>query len=87
MGNQRWKKGRGLARYDGDLIAAGEVAFDLGDLARALGGTADEADRARRLAMARLLSATEGWKAAAKALDGTFAESLGGTGLPPNKEK
>ena len=24
-----------MARYDGELIAAGEVAFDLGDLARA----------------------------------------------------
>ena len=75
-----------MARYDGELIAAGEVAFDLGDMAKALGGSCD-AERVRRLAMARLLSATEGWKAAAKALDGAFADSLGEAGLTGNEER
>ena len=74
-----------MARYDGELIAAGEVALDLGDLARALTGSSD-ADRAKRLAMARLLSAAEGWKAAAKALDGAFAESIREAGLTGHKE-
>jgi hypothetical protein len=69
------------------LIAAGEIAFDLGDLARSLTGSTEEADRARRLAMARLLSATEGWKAAAASLDGHFAEALGEAGLTRRKEK
>ena len=74
-----------MARYDGELIAAEEVAVDLCDLARALAKSPD-ADRARRLAMARLLSATEGWKAAAEALDGTFAEPRRGAGLTAGKE-
>ncbi|QIK95269.1 hypothetical protein G7076_01120 [Sphingomonas sp. HDW15A] len=76
-----------MARYDGELIAAGEIAFDLGDLARTLAGSTDEAERARRLAMARLLSATEGWKAAAAALDGAFAEALGESGLTTRKDR
>ena len=76
-----------MARYDGELIAAGEIAFDLGDLARTLAGSSEEAERARRLAMARLLSATEGWKAAAAALDGAFAEAISEAGLTPRKEK
>jgi len=76
-----------LARYDGELIAAGEVAFDLGDLAKTLGGSGIEAERARRLAMARLLSAAEGWKAAAATLDGTFAEARGEAGLTERKER
>ena len=76
-----------MARYDGELIAAGEIAFDLGDLARTLAGSREEADRARRLAMARLLSATEGWKAAAATLDGHFAEALGDPRLTPRTEK
>ncbi|WP_206367553.1 hypothetical protein [Sphingomonas sp. HDW15A] len=69
------------------MIAAGEIAFDLGDLARTLAGSTDEAERARRLAMARLLSATEGWKAAAAALDGAFAEALGESGLTTRKDR
>ena len=75
-----------MARYDGELIAAGEVAFDLGDLARALGGGGGEA-RAKRLAMARLLSATEGWQAAARSLDGAFAEVGDKAGLTGGKER
>ena len=75
-----------MARYDGELIAAGEVALDLGDLARALPAPAD-AERAKRLAMARLLSAAEGWKAAAGALDGAFAGSLGAARLTMDEER
>ena len=75
-----------MARYEGELIAAGEIAFDLGDLARALAASSQE-ERARRLARARLLSAAEGWKAAAEALDGTFAESLGEAGLTAGQER
>ena len=75
-----------MARHDGELIAAEEVAFDLGDLARALPGSAD-AERAKRLAMARLLSATEGWKTAAAALDGAFAEAPSGARLTAGKER
>ena len=87
MGNHgRKNEGFGLARFDGELIAAGQVAIDLGDLARALAGSSED-DRAKRLAMARLLSATEGWKAAAEALDGAFAESIGEAGLTGQKER
>ena len=78
--------GLGLARHDGELIAAEEVALDLGDLARALPGSAD-AEHAKRLAMARLLSATEGWKTAAAALDGAFAGPSGGARLTAGKER
>ena len=74
-----------MARHDGELIAAAEVAFDLGDLAGALSGAVD-AERAKRLAMARLLSAAEGWKSAAAALDGAFAATPGGAGLTTDKE-
>ncbi|WP_118856014.1 hypothetical protein [Sphingomonas mesophila] len=75
-----------MARHDGELIAAGEVAFDLGDLARAFAGASDS-ERAKRLAMARLLSATEGWKSAAAALDGAFARSLGAAGLTGEEQR
>ena len=75
-----------MARYDGELIAAEEVAFDLGDLARTADGSV-EADRAKRLAMARLLSAAEGWQAAAAALDGAFAGSVGEAGLTGRKQR
>ena len=79
------KRGLGLARYDGELVAAEEIALDLGDLAGALPDAIDSA-RAKRLAMARLLSAADGWKLAAASLDGAFADLPGGAGLTTGKE-
>ncbi len=75
-----------MARFEGELIAAGEVALDLGDMARSLAGSSD-AELGRRLAMARLLSATKGWKAAAAVLDGTFAKPLGEAGLTRHEQR
>jgi hypothetical protein len=63
-----------LARHEGDLRASAQPPLTLDELLTMLdqGGPALDADR--HLAIARYLSASEGWAEAARMLGGAFAE-------------
>jgi hypothetical protein len=72
-----------LAKHERDIQAQAEEPLGLNELLELLrvGGEADE--RARQKAIACYLSAGEGWREAAKAIGGAFAED--GTGLRERK--
>jgi hypothetical protein len=78
MGQGSEARGLGLARHDGDLHAEGHQRLSLPELLRLFGDEADEAGRSRE-AIACYLAGGDGWREAAKRLDGAFAEH--GTGL------
>ena len=62
-----------MARFDGNLKAAGEAKLDVDELLSALSSTANRAERERQDAIACFLSASEGWKDAKGRLKGAFA--------------
>jgi hypothetical protein len=62
-----------LARFDGNLKAAGEAKLDVDELLSALSSTANRAEQERQDAIACFLSASEGWKDAKDRLKGAFA--------------
>jgi hypothetical protein len=62
-----------LARFDGNLKAAGEAKLDVDELLSALASTSPANAKARADAIACFLSASEGWKDARDALKGAFA--------------
>jgi hypothetical protein len=62
-----------LARFDGNLKAAGEAKLDVDELVSALSSTAKRVEQERQDAIACFLSASEGWKDARGTLKGAFA--------------
>jgi hypothetical protein len=66
-------EGRQLARFDGNLEAAGEAKLDADELLSALSTSLSTGQRERQDAIACFLSASEGWRDAKEALKGTFA--------------
>ena len=64
-----------MARFDGNLKAAGEAKFDVDELLSALSSTAKRAEQERQDAIACFLSASEGWKDARDRLKGAFASA------------
>jgi hypothetical protein len=62
-----------LARFDGNLKAAGEAKLDVDELLSALSGSSGRGRRERQEAIACFLSASEGWRDAKETLNGAFA--------------
>ena len=77
----------GLARHEGEFEAAGEAQLELNELLAALGRRVSVRSGNRRDAIARCLSASEGWRAASDRLGGAFATFDGTTGLTDDKER
>ncbi len=77
----------GLARHEGEFEAAGEARLELDELLAALARPVLAGSGTRRDAIARCLSASEGWRDAAATLGGAFATLNGGTGLTDDKER
>ena len=75
-----------MARFDGNLKAAGEVKLDVDELFSAIHGANQAAARGRQDAMACFLSASEGWEQARDALKGTFAAASRAAWLSNGKE-
>jgi len=75
-----------LARFDGNLEAAGEAKLELEELLAAFPKTAGKTVAARQDAIACFLSASEGWQQARSALKGAFAAAPGPAWLKPGKE-
>ena len=75
-----------LARHEGEFEAAGEAKLDLDELLGALRRPTTALPNNRREAIARCLSASEGWRDAAAKLGGAFATLGGATGLTGGKE-
>ena len=73
MGEFNRVSGRSLARFDGNLEAAGEAKLDVDELLSALSISSDSGVRARQAAIACFLSASEGWRDARDTLQGAFA--------------
>jgi hypothetical protein len=76
-----------LARHEGEFEAAAETSLEMGELLRALRRAESANDRERQAAIACLLSASEGWRKAAKRLGGAFAENGTRTELTDGKDK
>ena len=76
-----------MARHEGKFEAEGETWLDMGELLRALRHAGSEHSRERQAAIACLLSASEGWRKAAKQLGGAFADGGQKTGLTDGKER
>ena len=62
-----------MARFDGNLKAAGEAKLEVDELLSALASTSAANAKARADAVACFLSASEGWKDARDTLKGAFA--------------
>jgi hypothetical protein len=79
-----------LARFDGKLTAAGESTIDAAELLAALGAQAAISPGARKEAIIRYLSASDGWHDARDLLGGAFADEArpdsGGEKLKGEKE-
>ena len=75
-----------LARHEGEFKAAGAAKLDLDELLGALRRPVSVQSGIRREAIARCLSASEGWRDAAAKLGGAFATLSEGTRLTDDKE-
>jgi hypothetical protein len=62
-----------LARHDGKLTAAEEATLDAAELLEALRARAGSTPVERCAAIARYLSASDGWRDASRILGGAFA--------------
>ena len=62
-----------MARFDGNLKAAGKTELNVDELLAALSISPAGGARARQAAIACFLSASEGWRDARDTLQGTFA--------------
>jgi hypothetical protein len=62
-----------LARFDGNLKAAGEAKLNVDELLSALSISPASGVQARQAAIACFLSASEGWRDARDTLQGAFA--------------
>ncbi len=76
-----------MARFEKDFVAAAEAGLEASELIRALRPDRFDETSARCRAMAHLLSGTDGWEGAAKALGGAFAAEKSGTWLTQGKDK
>ena len=74
-----------MARFDGNLEAAGEAKLEPDELLAAFPKAAATV-RARQDAIACFLSGSEGWQQARSALKGAFAPVPGPAWLRPGKE-
>ena len=75
-----------MARFDGNLKAAGETKLDIDELLSAFPKAGEAAAKGRQDAIACFLSASEGWEEAKGALRGTFAAVLRPSWLRESKE-
>lgn len=75
-----------MARFDGNLKAAGEAKLDVDELFAALPGAGEAIARGRQDAIACFLSAGEGWEDAKDKLRGSFAAASRATWLKDGKE-
>ena len=75
-----------MARFDGELRAAGEASIDMADLISLLSAS-PMGNRDRSDAIACFLSSSEGWRDARGVLKGNFAALAGATGLTGDKDK
>ena len=76
-----------MAKHEGEFEAAAETSLEMGELLGALRRAESANDRERQAAIACLLSASEGWRNAARRLGGAFAEGATRTGLRDGKDK
>ena len=75
-----------MARYDGELTAAGEASLDMNELLSLLSASPMN-NRDRSDAIACYLSSSEGWRAAKGLLKGNFAALAASTRLTNGKDK
>jgi len=75
-----------LARFDGNLKAAGEAQLDIEELLSALSNQRGSSGDERQDAIACLLSASEGWRDARTLLQGAFATMPNASWLKPSKD-
>ena len=75
-----------MARFDGNLKAAGETKLDIDELLSAFPKAGEAAAKGRQDAIACFLSASEGWEQAKGALKGTFAAVSSATWLKRSKD-
>ena len=75
-----------MARFDGNLEAAGEAKLDIDELFSAFPGAGEAVARGRQDAIACFLSASEGWEEAREALKGTFVSAARASWLKDGKE-
>jgi hypothetical protein len=75
-----------LARFDGNLKAAGEAKLDVEELLSALSAASNLGREERQDAIACFLSVSEGWKDAKDSLKGTFASIPRPTWLTGDKD-
>ena len=76
-----------MARHEGEFEAAAETSLDMAELLQALRQSGSADSRERQAAIACLLSASEGWRKAAKQLGGAFAQGSAKTGLTDEQER
>jgi hypothetical protein len=76
-----------LARIEGEFVAAQEADLDLREIVQALGGRESPVTGDRCQTLATILSGSVGWKAAALALGGAFAEGNVEAALTGGKER
>ena len=75
-----------MARYDGELTAAGEASLDMLELLSLLSASPMN-NRDRSDAIACYLSSSEGWRTAKGLLKGNFAALAAATRLTNGKDK
>ena len=75
-----------MARFDGNLKAAGEAKLDVDELLSALSAAANLGREERQDAITCFLSVSEGWKDARATLKGTFATMPRPTWLTGDKD-
>ena len=75
-----------MARFDGNLKAAGEAKLDIDELLSALSSASNLCREERQDAIACFLSVSEGWKDARDSLKGTFASIPRPSWLTGNKD-
>ena len=75
-----------MARFDGELTAAGEASLDMNELLSLLSASPMN-NRDRSDAIACYLSSSEGWRAAKGLLKGNFAALAASTRLTKGKDK
>ena len=75
-----------MARFDGNLKAAGEARLDIDELLSAFPKAGESAAKGRQDAIACFLSASEGWEQAKGALKGAFAAAPKPSWLKESKE-
>lgn len=76
-----------MAKHEGEFEAATETSLDMAEMLRALRQAGSGDSGRRQAAIACLLSASEGWRKAAKQLGGAFADAAQKTGLTDEQER